>query len=145
MIDLESLVNMEKCLFKGNELLFFKQDYCNSSRIVSTGEKNVFKLEKSIRKGIIAESLMDITGVANYFVEQSVNGAKVTQNFLFPKGLDDAIEICRNVYKQEIKPLIDAGLVFERCVRCGVRREDEEGEWSKDDPKFCQTCHYANL
>ncbi len=110
MIDLESLVNMEKCLFKGNELMFFKQDFCNSSRIVSTGEKNVFKLEKSIRKGILAESLMDITGVANYYVEQSANGAKVTQNLLFPKGLRDAIEICREVYKRDVKPRIDANL-----------------------------------
>ena len=143
MIDLESLVKTERCRFKGNELMFFKQDFCNSSRVVSTGEENVFKVEKSIRKGIVTESLMDITGVANYFVEQSTLGAKLEQNFLFPKGIEDAIEICREVYKREVKPLVDAGLIVENCVRCGARRDDVEVEWSLIDKKFCNACYSA--
>ncbi len=33
----------------------------------------------------------------------------------------------------------------ERCERCGILRGDEEGEWSTDDPRFCQTCYYSTL
>lgn len=91
--------------FEGNELLFFKRDMCNSCRVVSTEDTNKFKVEKSIRKGIVNREVDDLHGVANLFVQFAAEDIKPELNLLFPKGLEDAIMICREEYHKNVKPM----------------------------------------
>jgi len=91
--------------FEGNELLFFKRDFCNSCRVVSTGEENKFKVEKSIRKGIVDRTVEDLHGVANLYVQFAAEEVQPEKNLLLPKGLEDAIMVCREEYHRNVKPM----------------------------------------
>lgn len=107
MVDVKKIVKSDRCMFRGNVLLFFKQDFRNNSRVISTGEENVFKIEKMMSRGITADCFVNIGGVANYYVEQIAMGATCEQNFIFPKALDDAVEICRKIYRDEVVPSLE--------------------------------------
>lgn len=101
-------------MFRGNVLLRFKQDFHNNSRVVSTGEENVFKIEKMMSRGITADCFVNIGGVANYYVEQIAMGATCEENYLFPRALDDAVELCRKIYQEEVKPKIETQQLEDR-------------------------------
>ena len=60
MVDVNKIVKSDRCMFRGNVLLFFKQDYKNNSRVVSTGEENVFKIEKHMSRGHVADCFGNI-------------------------------------------------------------------------------------
>jgi len=85
-----------------NELLFFKRDYCNSCRVVSTGDPDVFIVEKSIRKGIINKQRESLEDVANLYVEFMAQMVTPEKNLLFPKGAEDAVAICQEVYQRDV-------------------------------------------
>ena len=114
MFDAKKIVKSDRCMFRGNVLLFFKQDLQNNSRVVSTGEENVFKIEKHVSRGIISDCFVNIGGVANYYVEQIAMGATCEQNFIFPKALDDAVELCRQIYRDEVVPSLEIQKLEER-------------------------------
>jgi hypothetical protein len=88
--------------YEGNELMFFKRDFCNSCRVVSTDDPNKFKVEKSIRKGIVNKETDDLHGVANLMVQFAAEDIHPEKNLLFPKGLQDAIMLCREEYKKNV-------------------------------------------
>lgn len=101
----ESLKSNQSVHFAGNELMLFKRDFCNSCRVESTGDPDKFKVEKSIRKGIVNREVEDLHGVANLFVQMAAEDIKPETNYIFPKGLHDAIAICREEYhKNVVKP-----------------------------------------
>jgi len=101
----KSLLHNQMVNFAGNELMLFKRDFCNSCRIESTGDPNKFKVEKSIRKGIVNREMDDLHGVANLYVQMASEDIKPEVNFIFPKGLEDAIALCREEYhKNVVKP-----------------------------------------
>ena len=114
MFDVNKIVKSDRCMFRGNVLLRFKQDFHNSSRVVSTGEENVFKIEKMMSRGITADCFVNIGGVANYYVEQIAMGATSEENYLFPRALDDAVELCRKIYQDEVKPKIETQQLEDR-------------------------------
>ena len=114
MFDVNKIVKSDRCMFRGNVLLFFKQDFNNNSRVVSTGEENVFKIEKHMSRGVVSDCFVNIGGVANYYVEQIAMGATCEQNFLFPRALDDAIELCRQIYRDEVAPSLETQKLEER-------------------------------
>ena len=116
MVDLDKIIKKERCVFRGNVLLFFKHDFSRNSRVVSTGEENVYRLEICMTRGIVSECYLDITGAANYFVEQAAMGAICEQNFLFPKGLEDAVSICREIFRKEVLPKHETMLLEKRDV-----------------------------
>ena len=114
MFDVKKIVQSDRCMFRGNVLLFFKQDFNNNSRVISTGEENVFKIEKHVSRGIISDCFVNIGGVANYYVEQIALGATCEQNFIFPRALDDAVELCRQIYRDEVAPSLEIQKLEER-------------------------------
>ena len=114
MFDVNKIVKSDRCMFRGNVLLFFKQSFNNNSRVVSTGEENVFKIERSVTKGHISECFVNMGGVANYYVEQTAMGATCEQNFIFPKALEDAVELCRQIYRDEVAPSLEIQKLEER-------------------------------
>jgi len=114
MLDANKIVKSDRCMFRGNVLLFFKQDFNNNSRVMSTGEENVFKIEKMMSRGIISDCYVNLGGVANYYVEQVAMGATCEQNFIFPKAISDAIEICRQIYRDEVAPSLEIQKLEER-------------------------------
>ncbi len=114
MFDVQKIVKSDRCMFRGNVLLFFKQNYNNNSRVVSTGEENVFKIEKLVSKGHISECFVNIGGVANYYVEQIAMGATCDQNYLFPRALEDAVALCRQIYRDEVAPSLEIQKLEER-------------------------------
>jgi len=116
MIDTDKIVKKDRCTFRGNVLLIFKTDRNNNSRVVSTGEENVFRLERNRERGIISECYLDINGAANYYVEQAAMGATCIENFLFPNGLEDAVSICREIYRKEVQPKHETILLEKRDV-----------------------------
>jgi len=90
--------------YDGNELMFFKRDFCNSCRVVSTGHPDKFRVEKSIRKGILNKEVDDLHGVANLMVQYAAEGINTERNFLFPKGIEDALALCREEYHKNVAP-----------------------------------------
>ncbi len=115
MFDVNKIVKSDRCMFRGNVLLFFKQDLKNNSRVVSTGEENVFKIERCMGgHGHISECYVNMGGVANYYVEQIAMGATCEQNFIFPRALDDAVELCRKIYHDEVAPKLETKKLEER-------------------------------
>ncbi len=89
-------------LCSDNELLFFKRDFCNSCRVVSTGEPDLFLVEKSIRKGIVSRQKESLENVANLYVEFMAEMVTPEKNLLFPKGAEDAVAICQEVYQRDV-------------------------------------------
>ena len=90
--------------YKDNEVLYFNRDMCNSVRVVSTGEVDKFKVERSIRKGIVHEETVLLEDVAHLVVEMAAQEIAPERNLLFPRGLEDAMAICTERYHKEVAP-----------------------------------------
>jgi len=90
--------------YKDNEVLYFNRDMCNSVRVVSTGDVGKYKVERSIRKGIVHEEEVLLEDVAHLVVEMAAQEVTPERNFLFPRGLEDAMAICTERYHKEVAP-----------------------------------------
>ena len=69
---------------------------------MSTGDPDVFLVEKSIRKGIINKQKESLEDVANLYVEFMAQMVTPEKNLLFPKGAEDAVAICQEVYQRDV-------------------------------------------
>ncbi len=101
--------------YKDNEVLFFHRDMCNSIRVVSTGDVGKYKIERSLRKGIVHEETVLLEDIAHLVVEMAAQEITPERNFLFPRGLDDAMAICTERYHKEVAPVL-------------IKRQQEEAE-----------------
>jgi hypothetical protein len=90
--------------FAGNEVMFYNRDMCNCIKVVSTGDPEKYKVIRSIRKGIQHEEEVLLEDVAHLFVEMAAGEVYPTTNLLFPRGLPDAMDICRERYRKEVEP-----------------------------------------
>ncbi len=90
----------------GNEVMFYNRDMCNGVKVVSTGDPEKYKVIRSIRKGILHEEEVLLEDVAHLFVEMAAEDVLPTTNLLFPRGLSDAMDICRERYKKEVEPTL---------------------------------------
>ena len=92
--------------YKDNEVLYFNRDMCNSVRVVSTGDVGKYKVERSIRKGIVHEEIVLLEDVAHLVVEMAAQEITPDRNLLFPRGLEDAMAICTERYHKEVAPML---------------------------------------
>ena len=86
----------DKVVFPDNELLLLKFDTVsdwNNAVVISTGDPNKYKVQKSIRRGVVANLTMTYFEVVHLVLELHVQGAKFAYNYLFPGGLKQCIEL----------------------------------------------------
>ncbi len=90
------LPSHDKVLFPDNELLLMKFDNItdwNNAVVISTGDANKYKVQKSIRRGIVANMIMTYFDVVHLVLELHAQGAKIGYNYLFPGGLKQCIDL----------------------------------------------------
>lgn len=86
----------DKVIFPDNELLLLKFDNVsdwNNAVVISTGDPNKYKVQKSIRRGVVANLTMTYFDVVHLVLEMHAQGAKLQYNYLFPGGLKQCIEL----------------------------------------------------
>lgn len=86
----------EKVMFPDNELLLMKFDNVsdwNNAVVISTGDPNKYKVQKSIRRGIAANLTMTYFEVVHLVLELHAQGAKMSYNYLFPGGIQQCIDL----------------------------------------------------
>lgn len=86
----------EKVLFPDNELILLKFNTVsewNNAVVISTGDNNKYKVQKSIRRGIVANLYMTYFEVVHLVLEMYAQGATFSYNYLFPGGFQQCIEI----------------------------------------------------
>lgn len=80
----------------GNEVILLKFDNTtlwNNAVVISTGDPDKYKVQRSISRGIVANLTMTYFEVVHLVLELSTMGAKLTKNFLFKDGLDECIRL----------------------------------------------------
>jgi hypothetical protein len=90
------LPTSESVKFAGNEVLLLKFDNVtdwNNAVVISTGDPDKYKVQRSIRRGIVANLTMTYFEVVHLVLEMSALGAKIQTNLLFPGGLEDCIRL----------------------------------------------------
>ena len=86
----------DKVLFPDNELLLLKFDNVtdwNNAVVISTGDADKYKVQRSIRRGIVANITMTYFEVVHLVLEMHAMGAKLGYNYLFPGGLKQCVEL----------------------------------------------------
>lgn len=86
----------DKVNFADNELLLLKFDKVtdwNNAIVISTGDPNRYKVQRSIRLGIAANIFMSYFEVVHLVLEMTAMGAKIVKNELFPGGIQQCIKI----------------------------------------------------
>ncbi len=86
----------DKVLFPDNELLLMKFDNVsdwNNAVVISTGEADKYKVQRSRRRGILANQTLTYFEVVHLVLELHAMGAKLGYNYLFPGGIKQCIEL----------------------------------------------------
>lgn len=93
----------DKVKFADNEILLLKFDKVtdwNNAIVISTGDPNRYKVQRSIRLGIAANIYMSYFEVVHLVLEMTAMGAKITKNELFPGGLKQCITIGQKEFER---------------------------------------------
>ena len=96
----------DKVKFADNEVLMLKYDKVtdwNNAIVISTGDPDRYKVQRSIRLGIAANLHMSYFEVVHLVLEMTAMGAKITKNELFPGGLKQCIEIGQKEFERLAK------------------------------------------
>ncbi len=90
--------------FPDNEVLLLKfEDVTayNNAVVISTGDPDKYKVQRSIRKGIVSNLTMSYFDVIHLTLEMHASGAKISKNMLFPGGLKQCIEIGKKEFDKK--------------------------------------------
>lgn len=96
----------DKVKFADNEILLLKFDKVtewNNAIVISTGDPDRYKVQRSIRLGIAANLYMSYFEVVHLVLEMTAMGAKITKNELFPGGLKQCIQIGQKEFERLAK------------------------------------------
>lgn len=93
-------------LFKGNEVLHmdFQDDTKSSFNgciVTSTGDPDLYDIERSIRRGISHKMKGSYFDVCHLAVELHAMGAKMLKNLVFRGGIEEAIAICQAEFNRK--------------------------------------------
>ncbi len=91
---------MEAIDYVGNEVLILHGKGYTGAVVISTGDRNLFKTEVSIRAGITKKCDMTFDEVVQLFVDSVINGKTVKKQLLFKDGFEGAVRHCRDMYKK---------------------------------------------
>ncbi len=108
--------------FPGNEVLLLKFDDVtrwNNAVVVSTGDPDKYKVQRSISRGIVSNMTMTYIEVIHLVLELHTMGAKMVKNFLFPGGLDE----CIRIGQEEFKRRVDSGEEQYVLARARIHKE----------------------
>ncbi len=86
--------------YAGNEVLIMDGKGYTGLVVISTGDRNHFKTEISIRGGITKKCDMTYDEVVQLFVDSVINGKTVKKQLLFQNGFQGAVDYCRNMYRK---------------------------------------------
>jgi hypothetical protein len=93
-------------LYAGNEVLHMdfqditKSNY-NGVVVTSTGDPNLYKVERSLRRGISYKQTVSFFDVCHLALEMHALGAVMLKNFVFKNGIDTAIQICNTEFEKK--------------------------------------------
>ncbi len=85
--------------FADNEVIFLDGPGKTGVVVTTTGDRNTFTAEISIRAGITKKVTMTYDDVAQLVVDSVCNGKELKKNCLFRGGFKDAVKHCRKIYK----------------------------------------------
>ena len=85
--------------FADNEVIWVDGPNNTGVVVTTTGDRDKYFVEISIRAGITKKVNMDYDAVAQLVVDSVCNGKELKKNCLFRGGLKEAVEHCRKVYK----------------------------------------------
>lgn len=86
--------------YAGNEVLIIKGSDYRGVVAISTGDRDLFDVEISIRAGITKKLKMNFDNVAQLFVDSIINGKTLKSQMLFKGGFPEAVEYCRKKYRE---------------------------------------------
>lgn len=87
--------------FADNELIVIDGPGFTGAVVTSTGNRDKFKVEVSIRGGITKKLTLNYDEVAQLVVDSICNGKELKKNAMFHGGLKEAVEHCRKIYKDK--------------------------------------------
>lgn len=90
--------------FPDNEVLLLKFDDVtawNNAVVISTGDPDKYKVQRSIRRGIVSDMTMSYFDVVHLTLEMHALGAKIGKNLLFPGGLKQCIELGKKEFERK--------------------------------------------
>lgn len=90
---------MDPLDYAGNEVLILHAKDYRGVVVTSTGDRDQFKVEISIRAGVTKKLTMNYDDVVQLFVDSVINGKTVKQQLLFKGGFEEAVQYCRAKYK----------------------------------------------
>lgn len=93
----------DKVFFAGNEVILLKFDQVtewNNAVVISTGDPNQYKVQRSIRRGIASNTTMTYFEVVHLCLEMVSMGAKLVTNLLFPGGFNECIRIAETEFER---------------------------------------------
>jgi hypothetical protein len=87
--------------FADNELIIIDGPNFTGAVVTSTGDRNKFTAEVSIRGGITKKVTLTYDEVAQLVVDAICNGKTLKKNAMFAGGVKEAVEHCRKIYRDK--------------------------------------------
>lgn len=94
-----SYIIMEAIDYAGNELLVLDGQGYTGAVVISTGDRNKFDVEISIRAGVTKKMTLNYDEVVQLYVDSVINGKTCKKQLLFRNGLEGAVQYCRDKYR----------------------------------------------
>jgi hypothetical protein len=113
--------------FADNEVIVIEGPNYTGAVVTTTGDRDKFKAEMSIRAGITTKVTLTYDDVAQLVVDSIVNGKELKKNSLFKGGIREAFEHCRKIY-------IDSGMEPIKYDSLEEEPEEYEKMIAKDQP-----------
>ncbi len=90
---------MEAIDYAGNEILVLDGEGYTGAVAISTGDRNKFSVEISIRAGVTKKTTLNYDEVVQLFVDSVINGKTCKKQLLFKDGFQGAVNYCRDKYR----------------------------------------------
>ena len=84
--------------FADNEVIIIEGPHFTGAVVTTTGDRNKFIAEMSVRAGITTKVILTYDDVAQLVVDSIVNGKELKKNSLFKGGIKEAFEHCRKIF-----------------------------------------------
>ncbi len=86
--------------YADNEVIWIDGPESTGAVVTTTGDRDRFRVEVSIRHGITKKIEMSYDDVAQLVVDSICNNKELKKNLLFRNGFKEAVEHCRKIYKE---------------------------------------------
>ena len=73
-------------------------------QVISTGDPNVYTIVRGDNRSQRPKETATFMTMCSYVVDYHLNFFKMQTNTVFPKGINQALEICQEMFKNEVDP-----------------------------------------